>query len=35
MKIKAINDKIAVTLQKTSKACCLKEGRLPLALSTT
>ena len=35
MKIKAINDKIAVTLQKASKACSLREGRLPLALSTT
>ena len=25
------SDKIAVTLQNTSKACSLREGRLPLA----
>jgi hypothetical protein len=31
MKIMANSEKIAVTLQKTCKACSLREGRLPLA----
>ena len=35
MKIMTNSDTIAVTLQKTSKVCSLREGRLPLAPSTT